>query len=197
MKEIIVATGNEHKLKEIKEILKGYTILGLKDVGFKEEIDETGKTFEENALIKANALHDFTQKTVIADDTGLCVDYLNGAPGVYSARYAGEGKSDKDNRDKLLREMSSAKEDERNAKFVCAIAIVFENGESRVVFGEVKGKIGYEEKGENGFGYDSLFVADETGKTFGEMDSEEKNKISHRKRAVTKALEILEKNEIG
>jgi len=186
MKEIVFATANKNKLRELREILTGYQILSLKDIGFQTEIEENGNSFEENALIKATNVFLSCGKTVIADDSGLCVDALGGAPGIYSARYSGCHGDDKANNIKLLREMREVAAERRTAKFVSAGAVVFDDGSEYVVRGEVNGLIGYEELGENGFGYDPLFVCKESGLTYAQMENRQKNEISHRKRAFEK-----------
>ena len=190
MKKIVVASGNSHKIKEISEIFKEEDIMlvSMKEAGFgDEEIEETGDTFEENSLLKAKAVMKKLGGDVIADDSGLEVDALNGRPGVYSARYAGENCTYMDNNAKLIEELRDVKEAERGAKFVTVITYLFESGEKIVARGEVRGKIGYDLNGDNGFGYDPLFIVDGLGKTYAELSADEKNKLSHR----SKALEIL------
>lgn len=190
--KLIVATNNEHKLREIKEILGECfdEISSLKQEGITVDVEETGDTFEENALIKAEAVK-AEGVAVLADDSGLCVDALNGAPGVYSARYAakdGHNASDADNRKKLLMEMRGI--ENRSAKFVAAIALV--QGENKIIVkGETHGSILFEEEGNNGFGYDSLFFSDELNKSFGVSTAKEKNEVSHRAKALKKLLKKL------
>ena len=190
--KIILATSNLHKLEEVRVILDHYEIMSLKDINFADEIIEDGNSFEENALIKARFIHNITNQTVIADDSGLCVDYLKGAPGIYSARYAGQPTDDQANNDKLLKAMQGVPQEQRTAYFVSAAAIVFENGQELVCRGEVSGKIGFEPIGENGFGYDPLFICDETGIRYAQMNVEDKNSISHRKRAFAKLKPIID-----
>lgn len=185
---IVVASNNLHKIKEIKEILTQYNILSLEDIGFKDEIEENGKTFKENALIKAQTIHKYLKESgkeylVLADDSGLCVDALDGAPGVYSARYAGTHGDEQANRDKLLKKLEGK---ERTAYFNCTIAIVYPNGEYQIYEGKTYGKITTEEIGKKDFGYDCLFYSDDLNKTFGEATEEEKNSVSHRARALEK-----------
>ena len=156
------------------------------------DVEEDGTTLEENALKKAEELHRLTNGIVIADDTGLFVDALNGAPGVYSARYAGEPTSDKNNRELLLENLKDVPYEKRTAHFKTVIAVVFEDGSKMTAEGSAFGVIGFEEKGKNGFGYDSLFISDDRGKTFAEMTDEEKNKISHRARALQNLKKSLE-----
>ncbi|MBQ7036027.1 MAG: XTP/dITP diphosphatase [Clostridia bacterium] len=184
MKMLVIATGNMGKLKEFRRILPSFSFTTMKEAGFSGDIEENGKTFEENALIKARAVCAATGKAAIADDSGLTVDALGGAPGIYSARYAGEGASDRDLYQKLLREMESVPEGERTAAFVSVIAYVTPEGEEKTFRGECSGVIAHAPHGENGFGYDPVFFVPEIGKTFGEMDAEEKNAISHRGRAL-------------
>ena len=192
MKEIVFATANEHKLSELRAILTEYRILSLKDIGFSEEIEEDGLTFQENALIKARIVHLYCGKTTIADDSGLCVESLNGAPGIYSARYAGTHGDDKKNNQKLLNEMKNISKDKRGAKFVCAGAVVFEDGTEQSACGEVAGSIAFEEIGKNGFGYDPLFFCNETGLRYAQMDMNQKNEISHRRRAFEKLKPFID-----
>ena len=191
-KTIIFATGNEHKASELRRILPEYNILTLKDVNFTDDIEEDGNFFEENALIKAKYIHNIYGQTVVADDSGVCVDLLGGLPGIHSARYAGEHGNDHANNELLLKNIEGTAMEERTATFVSAAAVVFEDGSQAVMRGEVKGKIGFEYRGENGFGYDPLFILDETGRTYGEMTDEEKNLISHRKRAFEKLRPFIE-----
>lgn len=193
--EVVAATNNRHKLQEIRDILKdmGYKVLSLQDVGIEVDIEETGKTFRENALIKAREIHKLTGKASIADDSGLEVFALNGEPGVYSARYAGvegDGK-DKVNNNKLLENMKNVPKDKRQGRFVSAIAFIFPDGREIVTEGYINGMIGYEEKGENGFGYDPLFIVEGLDKTMAELEPSEKNKISHRANALKELKKIL------
>ncbi len=187
MKELVVATGNVHKLKEISEILKEYKVLSSKEVGFFDEVEETGATFLENALIKARTVCKKTGRPALADDSGLCVEALDGAPGVYSARYSGEGE--KGNRKKLLQALDG--QENRRAYFACAVAFVFPNGKEIITEGKTWGNILHEERGIGGFGYDSLFLSDDLSKSFAEATEEEKNSVSHRGRALARLLELL------
>lgn len=193
MNKIVVATNNSHKLKEIKEILKEYEILSLKDIEFFDDIEETGETFEENSLIKAKVVHDYLKTKnldylVMADDSGLCCEALNGQPGVYSARYAGEHGNDKANRDKLIKELSGK---DKTAYFNCTITLYYPNDEYKVFVGKTYGIIIEKEKGNTGFGYDPIFYSNDLNKTFGEASEEEKNSVSHRGRALEKMKEDL------
>ncbi|MBP3925402.1 RdgB/HAM1 family non-canonical purine NTP pyrophosphatase [bacterium] len=184
-KRIVFATGNPHKLKEINAIASsiGQDVeFILPEGNFNPE--ENGKTFEENSLIKAKAAYELSKMPVLADDSGLCVEALNGAPGLYSARYAG---SQQEKIDKLLKELNGI--ENRNAKFVCCMTLLNENGEiEKVVTGECEGKIVTRQSGQNGFGYDPVFEVKNTGKTMAELTEEEKNKISHRGNALRKIL---------
>ena len=192
MKTIVLASNNEHKLKELKEMIKGYKILTLKDIGFNEEIEETGTTFKENALIKAKTIHDYLKEKglnymVVSDDSGLCVDALNGEPGVYSARYSGNHDFQA-NRDKIRKELVGKK---RDAHFMCTIALYYPNGIYEIFEGRTDGQIIDEERGKTDFGYDCIFYSNDLNKTFGEATEEEKNSVSHRSRATQKLMEYL------
>lgn len=195
MTKIIVATGNQNKMKEIREIIKRDDIefVSLKDEGLQDiEIVEDGKTFEENAVIKAKTIADITKNIVIADDSGLEVDYLDKAPGVYSARYMGEDTPYTIKNNHIIELLKDAKGEERSARFVCVIACVMPDGETFTTRGTIEGRIGYEEKGENGFGYDPIFYLPERGCTTAELPPEQKNEISHRGRALKAMYKKLE-----
>ena len=181
-KRLVVATGNAHKLREIAEIFPDYEIVSQKQMGFDEDVEETGKTFAENALIKARSASKALNMPVIADDSGICVDVLGGQPGIFSARYAGVHGDDKRNRDLLLQNMCCEKN--RKAHFACAVALVYPNGEEIVVEGETHGEILLQEHGEGGFGYDPIFFSTDLQKSFGVATAEEKNAVSHRFRAL-------------
>lgn len=185
MAKILLATGNPHKARELSAMLSGcdVEVLTLKDVGFTGEIAEDGKTFEENAEIKARAAASLGYIGV-GDDSGLCVDFLGGAPGVYSARYAGEPCDNAKNNEKLLFEMAGVPEEKRGAKFVCVICCVFPDGRKIISRGECSGRILTSYAGRGGFGYDPLFYCTERGKSYAEMTEEEKNSVSHRARAM-------------
>lgn len=195
--KIIFATGNEDKMKEIRMILKdvGIPIESLKDAGVEADIVEDGKTFEENAIIKAKAVMEMTGCITLADDSGLEVDYINKEPGIYSARYLGRDTSYEEKNQNIIDRLKDAKGDERSARFVCVIAAALPDGRILTARGTIEGVIGYEEKGHNGFGYDPILYVPEYGMTTGEMTMEEKNKISHRGKALTeirrKLKEIL------
>ncbi|MDY3928144.1 MAG: XTP/dITP diphosphatase [Clostridia bacterium] len=193
--KIIAATSNKGKIKEIKSIFseKDFEIISMKEAGLEREIEETGVSFEENALIKARAIAKLCNCAVLSDDSGLCVDALDGAPGIYSARYAGEGATDEERVEKLLNELSEVKD--RSAKFVSACALVYPDGKELVGMGEVHGRIGFESKGKNGFGYDPIFISDELNKTFAQATEEEKNSVSHRKRALSALYKKMRNEE--
>ena len=190
---IILASNNENKLKEIREKLKKYdmNVLSQKEYGLDIEIEETGTTFEENAILKAETINKLSGKPVIADDSGLEIDYLNGEPGVYSHRYAGENATDEDRINKVLSLLKDVEEEKRTARFRTVLCYIDENGKRHIFEGIAEGKIGFKPQGNNGFGYDPIFIS-ETGKTFAEFTREEKNKISHRGRAIAKFIEFLE-----
>ena len=190
--EIVLATNNAHKLQEMRAILGGHfdKLYSLADLGIDVDVEETGETLEENSYIKAKAICDLTGKIALADDTGLMVDALNGAPGVYSARYAGEEHDDAKNRALLLKNLLDAAD--RSAHFSTVITICYPNGNVLTAEGRVDGYIATEEHGEHGFGYDSLFFCPELGKTFAEASAEEKNSVSHRGRALRNTVAKLE-----
>ena len=197
MKRMIFATGNENKMKEIREILGALPleILSMKEAGVSADIVEDGKTFEENALIKARAICKLAGEMVLADDSGLEIDYLNKEPGIYSARYMGEDTSYHIKNKSLIDRLEGVPDEKRTARFVCAIAAVLPDGKELVVRGTVEGIIGYEEKGENGFGYDPIFYVDEFGCSTAELTEEQKNQISHRGKALRTMKEKL--NQYG
>lgn len=192
--KIIAATKNKNKLREFGEILKGFEILSQEEAGIDIDVEETGTTFEENSLLKAKAIYDMTGIPAIADDSGLCVDALDGAPGVYSARYGGEGYDDKGRVTLLLENMKNVPDDKRSARFVCAITLVDENG-ILTARGECEGKIDYAPRGTNGFGYDPVFFVEKFGKTMAEITPEQKNEISHRGKALKIFSEKIKKKE--
>ncbi len=179
-KKIVVASGNAHKIEEIKAIFKGVELVTMHDAGFDGYIEENGKTFKENALIKAQAVYDKLHLPVLADDSGLCVDALNGAPGVYSARFSGGTSAD--NRALLLKRLDGVSH--RSAHFSCAVCYVDADGKPTFGEGFTSGRILFEEIGDKGFGYDSLFFSDDLKKSFGEATEDEKNSVSHRYRAL-------------
>ena len=195
MKKLVFATGNAGKMKEIRMILKdcGYEILSMKEAGIHIDIEENGTTFEENALIKAKAVFECCSDVdvVLADDSGLEVDYLDKAPGVYSARFMGEDTSYHIKNQAIIDQLKDAKEEERTARFVCVIAGVFADGTTVTTKGTIEGVIGKEERGENGFGYDPIFFLPEKGCSTAELTDEEKNEISHRGKALRLMAEKL------
>ena len=192
-KKIIFATGNEGKMKEIREILGdlGYEILSMKEAGFSVDVVEDGTTFEENAIIKAKAISEVCHEIVLADDSGLDVDYMNKVPGVFSARFMGEDTSYHIKNQAIIDRLEGVPEEERTARFVCVIAAVFPDGRQVTKRATIEGIIGYDEKGENGFGYDPIFNLPDYGKTTAELSPEEKNAISHRGKALTAMKEEL------
>jgi XTP/dITP diphosphohydrolase len=188
VKEIIIATNNKGKVKDFQVIFepKGFVVKSLADFPELPEVEETGTTFEENALLKAKAVSDHLGKIVLADDSGLEVDGLNGEPGVYSARYAGKDKDDRKNYNKVLEKLQGVPFDERTARFVCVLALVKPTGEQLTVRGTCEGHIASEPAGENGFGYDPIFYVKDWNKTMAQLTKEEKSEISHRGNAIKK-----------
>jgi XTP/dITP diphosphohydrolase len=195
MKSIILASNNKDKVKEVKEILKEYDIISMKEAGIDVDIEENGTTFEENALIKARAIMKLTGQITMADDSGLEIDYLNKAPGVYSARFMGHDTSYDIKNKALIQKLEGVKGSDRSGRFVCAIAVCFPDGREIVKRGTMEGLIAEEIKGDNGFGYDPIVYLPEYGKTSGELAPEEKNKISHRGKALALIKEELDKSE--
>lgn len=194
MKKIIFATGNENKLKEIREIMSDVDaqIISMKEAGIETDIVEDGTTFEENAVIKASAIAKLAgDAIVLADDSGLEIDYLNGEPGVYSARYMGEDTSYRIKNQALIDRLEGVPDEKRTARFVCAVAMAAPDGRVETVRGTIEGRIGYEECGENGFGYDPIFVVPEYGCTSAELTPEQKNAISHRGKALRAVKKYL------
>ena len=193
IEKMIFATGNEGKMREVRMILGdlGAEILSLKEAGIQAEAEENGTTFEENAVIKAKEIMEKTGALVLADDSGLEVDALNGEPGIYSARYMGHETSYHIKNKNLIERLEGKTGEERSARFVCAIAACFPDGRRKTVRAAMEGRIGYEEKGENGFGYDPIFYLPEYGCTSAELSMEEKNRISHRGKALCLIKEEL------
>ena len=197
--KVIAATGNKGKVMEIKKILgDGFDVVSMKEAGCFIDVEETGTTFEENALIKAESIAKYISENnildefcVIADDSGLCVDYLNGAPGIYSARFAGEGATDEDKYNKLLSLLEGVTPDKRKARFVCCAAAVFGGGAELHVLGECEGIITDAPQGEGGFGYDPVFYLKQFGRTMAEVSTEQKNEVSHRGIAFRKLAEKI------
>ena len=188
----VLATHNPGKLREMGEILKdfGIEVVSPRDLGITVDVEETGTTFAENAMLKAKAICKEANLPAIADDSGLCVDALNGAPGVYSARYGGEGLDDRGRYMLLLSSLRGAPT--RAAHFACAVACAFPNGDTLTADGRCDGSIAYAPLGEGGFGYDPVFLLPGTGKTFGQLTQEEKSAVSHRGRALREFSEKLE-----
>ena len=191
--KLIFATGNENKMREIREILagRGYEILSMKEAGIDVDVVEDGKNFAENALIKARAVSKASGHLALADDSGLEVDALDKEPGIYSARYMGEDTSYDIKNANIIERLEGVPDEERTARFVCAMAAVFPDGREEVVVGTMEGRIGYEIAGENGFGYDPIFFLPEYGKTSAEISPEEKNAISHRGKALRAIADLL------
>ena len=205
MNKVIFATGNKDKMKEIRMILAdlGMEILSQKEAGIVADVVEDGATFEENAVIKAteiakvvSTMPELAGSIVLADDSGLEIDYLNKEPGVYSARYMGENTSYDIKNNNLIERLSGVPDEERTARFVCAIAAAFPDGTSEVVRGTMEGRIGYKIAGENGFGYDPIFYLPEYGCTSAEISPEKKNELSHRGEGLRKMRAIIE-NKLG
>lgn len=182
MKKIVIATNNQGKLKEIKQILNEYELLTLKDVNCNIEVEEDQDTFEGNSLKKAKEIAEITNMPCIADDSGLCINEFNGWPGVHTARFLGDDSTPEQRNNVILEKMKNLNGDERKAKVKCVVTY-YENGQVIVGTGEVEGKIAENPRGDNGFGFDPIFEL-ENGKTYAELTKEEKNKISHRKRAL-------------
>lgn len=193
MERLVLASNNKNKIKEFKEIFQNKEVVTLADIGFFDEIEETGSTFFENALIKAKAISEFLkcknmQCDVIADDSGLSVNALNGEPGVYSARYSGGHGDSAKNRKKVIDELKDKRD--RSAYFICSVVLYHPDGSYITVEGKTYGTITEEERGSKEFGYDCIFFSDDLKKTFGEATAEEKNEVSHRGRAIQKLLEV-------
>lgn len=193
--KIVFATGNAGKMKEIRLILAdlGMEIYSMKEAGIQTEVEENGTTFEENAVLKAKAIGEQTDAIVLADDSGLEVDYLNKEPGVYSARYLGEDTSYRIKNQSLIDRLDGVPEEKRTARFVCAIAAHLPDGRMLTTRGTIEGIIGYEERGEGGFGYDPIFYLPEYGCSTAELSMEKKNELSHRGKALRAMKEELKK----
>lgn len=191
-KQLVIATNNGGKLREFKELLSpfGFEVISMREAGFTAEIIEDGETFAENAHIKARAVFEATGIPTIADDSGLVIDFLDGAPGVYSARYAGEGASDAERCEKVLSEMNGVPRELREARFVCSIYFIYAEDDEYTVRGEVNGYIGEKPLGKNGFGYDPIFMLDDD-ESMATISEAEKNQISHRANAFKQLSEIL------
>ena len=192
-KKIIFATSNEGKMKEVRSILEdlGMEVLSMKEAGIQVDVVEDGTTFEENAIIKVTEIAKVCEGIVLADDSGLEIDYLNKEPGIYSARYMGEDTSYAIKNQNLIDRLEGVADEERTARFVCAIAAAFPDGTVEVTRGTIEGRIGYEEKGSNGFGYDPIFYVPEYGCTTAQLSMEQKNEASHRGKALRLMKEII------
>ena len=195
MKKIIFATSNEGKMREVRLILAdcGYEVVSMKEAGVKVDVEETGTTFEENAILKAEAVSRLTGEIAMADDSGLEIDYLNKEPGIYSARYAGVDTSYDIKNNLLLERLAGVPDEKRTARFVCAIAAAFPDGTTEVVRGTIEGIIGHEIAGENGFGYDPIFYLPQYGLTTAQISPELKNELSHRGNALRAMRVIMER----
>lgn len=195
MNRIVFATGNEGKMREVREILAdlGMEVISMKEAGISIDVEENGATYEENAMIKAVAVAAQTDAIVLADDSGLEIDYLGKEPGVLSARYLGEDTSYRIKNANLIERLSGVPDEERTARFVCAIAACLPDGTRLTTRATIEGRIGYEERGEGGFGYDPIFYVPEFGKTTAELTAEEKNQVSHRGKALRLMKEELKK----
>lgn len=192
--KVIFATKNKNKMKEIREILAGkdYEILSMEEAGIDIDVVEDGSTFEENALIKSRAIRDYAKDAIVlSDDSGLEIDYLNGAPGIYSARFEGEDTPYSIKNQIILNKLEGVPDEDRTARFVCAVAAAFPDGTEQVVRGTIEGMIGYESAGDNGFGYDPIFFVPEYRCTTAEMTPEQKNEISHRGKALRMIAQYL------
>lgn len=182
MQTLVIATGNRHKLEEIRSIFNDFNVISQAEAGFSGEAEENGTSFEENAVIKAEAVAKSLNCVALADDSGICVNALGGKPGIYSARYSGVHGDDKANRDLLLKNLEG--KTDRSAYFKCAVALVYPDGRKIVATGETHGRILFEEEGSGGFGYDCIFFSDELNKSFGVASGKEKNSVSHRFKAL-------------
>ena len=191
--KVIMATNNVDKLKEIRQILKGtdVEVVSLREAGIDVAIEETGTTFDENAVIKAEAIRDLTGEITLADDSGLSIDYLDGAPGVYSSRFMGEDTSYDIKNSAILEMLADVPDEKRGARFVCSMAIAYPDGETRLFRGVMEGRIAYEIAGDEGFGYDPIFFLPERGCTSAQLTPDQKNAISHRGKALRQAVEAL------
>lgn len=187
MKEIVIATGNKGKIEDFKHIFKSHNVIGIKELINEFDVEETGTTFEANAALKSEHGCQLLNKIVISDDSGLEVDALNNAPGVYSARYSGEDATDESNIDLVLQQMEG--QNNRQARFVCVIAVSIPGQPTKTFRGEVEGELLTERRGDNGFGYDPIFYVPELGKTTAELTGEEKAQISHRGKAIAQLLD--------
>lgn len=193
-KKIIFATSNQGKMREVRSILEepGVVVLSMAEAGIHMEVEENGSSFLENAIIKARTIGQALGEIVLADDSGLEVDYLNKEPGIYSARYMGEDTSYTIKNNNIIERLNGVPDEKRTARFVCAIAAYFPDGTMETTYGTIEGRIGYEEKGINGFGYDPIFYVPEYGCTTAELSMEQKNEASHRGKALRKMKKIID-----
>lgn len=191
METIILASNNKNKLKEISEKVKefNFNVISQSEAGYDIEVEETGKTFEENAILKAEAIYKISNMPVVAEDSGLEIDALNGEPGVYTGRYAGPNATSQDKIEKVLKLMKNVEESKRTARFKCVVCYIDKKGEKHIFEGNCEGKITHKPCGSAGFDYDPIFLYNK--RTFAQMSSEEKNKISHRGKAINKLVEYL------
>jgi XTP/dITP diphosphohydrolase len=197
VKEIIIATKNQGKVKEFEALLApiGFRVQSLLDFPDSIDVEETGKSFEENAILKAEAIAMHYQRMTIADDSGLAIDYLGGKPGIFSARYAGPDKNDQANINKVLEDLSDVRTlEDRSARFICALAISIPGEKTKTVVGTCEGYIATEPQGENGFGYDPIFILKNRNQTMANLTKEEKNQISHRAEALKKVIEVIKQS---
>lgn len=194
--KVVIATKNNHKLREFKRILTplGYEVLSQQDVKIDIDVEENADTFEGNSMLKAKAIYNATKMITIADDSGLEIDYLNGEPGVYSARYGGEGKNDKDRCNLVLQKLKGVSKEKRNARFVCAISMILSENDVRTYKGVCNGYIADDFVGDNGFGYDPIFMVNDKD-SFATLDGIEKDKLSHRGKALRLLEEDLKNNK--
>ncbi|MEQ6389592.1 XTP/dITP diphosphatase [Bacillaceae bacterium S4-13-58] len=199
MNKLVLGTKNQGKIKELKSLFTSFGIdaISISEIEGLPDIEETGKSFEENAALKAEGIMRHTGLPALADDSGLEVDALNGEPGIFSARYAGSEKDDQKNIDKLLQELKDVPAEKRQARFVCVIAVSFPNEETLLRSGTCEGMIAFEQKGDHGFGYDPVFYLPDLNKTMAELTPKEKNKISHRSRALQKVAQWFESRGEG
>lgn len=191
--KIIMATSNKDKVNEIRQMLSGtdIEIISLKEAGVSIDIEENGSSFEENAAIKANAVRDLTGQMAISDDSGLVIDYLNGAPGIYSSRFMGEDTPYSEKNAAILEKLQGVPDEQRSARFVCSMAIAYPDGHTRTVQGTMEGRIAHEIAGDGGFGYDPIFFLPDRGCTSAQLTAAEKNAISHRGKALEQLVKIL------
>ena len=194
--DIVVATNNKGKLRELSEMLIGFNVLSQQEVGADVDVEETGTTYEENALLKAKAVREYTDKYIIADDSGLEVDVLDGAPGLYSARYAGDGTTPDQGMDKLLENLKAYAPEEKTAHFISCIVLIEPDGTHRAFYGRCDGFITDKKIGDGGFGFDPIFYFPEYKKTFAQLTADEKNSVSHRRKALMALKEYLDNIKI-